>query len=88
MTAREFEILIQKYEEQALKTGKQRPITEQEKETAVNNNDGELGDQQNINKNEVDNETAEELKKEFENNITMLSHPCWLLKSTVSCVLE
>ena len=31
MTAREFEILIQKYEEQALKTGKQRPITETEK---------------------------------------------------------
>ena len=31
MTAREFEILIQKYEEQALKTGKQRSITETEK---------------------------------------------------------
>ena len=31
MTVREFELLIQKYEKQALKTGKQRPLTEAEK---------------------------------------------------------
>ena len=37
MTVREFEILIQTYEEQALKTGKQRPITQDEK-LAMNQN--------------------------------------------------
>jgi hypothetical protein len=31
MAVREFEILIQTYEKQALKTGKQRPITQNEK---------------------------------------------------------